>query len=75
MLDVSDIATLLPAGGVTIVLVALMSKIALRWLHASDEAIEVQEAIIDELREECNRLAATYRDTQLIDLEEVDETD
>lgn len=75
MLDVADIAALLPAGGASVLLMALVSKIALRWLRASDDAIEVQAAVIDELREELNRLAATYRDNQLVELEEDDETD
>lgn len=75
MLDVADIAALLPAGGASVLLMALATKIALRWLRASDDAIEVQAAVIDELREELNRLAATYRDNQLVELEEDDETD
>lgn len=72
-MDVADIIALLPAGGASVLLIALATKVALRWLRASDEVIDIQDQLIDELRDELNRLAI-YRDEQLLD-HEVEESD
>lgn len=72
-MDVPDIIALLPAGGASVLLIALATKVALRWLRASDEVLDIQDQLIDELRDELNRLAI-YRDEQLHD-HEVEESD
>ena len=72
-MDVTDIIALLPAGGASVLLIALATKVALRWLRASDEVLDIQDQLIDELRDELNRLAI-YRDEQLPD-HEVEESD
>lgn len=72
-MDVADIIALLPAGGASVLLIALATKVALRWLRASDEVLDIQDQLIDELRDELNRLAI-YRDEQLLD-HEVEESD
>jgi tRNA pseudouridine-54 N-methylase len=73
--DVSDIMAFLPAGAGTVLLIIVIGRAVSAWLRVTDKALDVQDGVIEELRDELNRLAHMYRDPELDedgdDIEEV----
>lgn len=63
----TDIIAYLPAGASSVLLILVIGKVLRSWLRVTDDALEVQDAVIEELRDELNRLAHMYRDPALDD--------
>lgn len=69
-MDVSQLFPYLPAGATVVVLSYVAVRVIRQWMAVSEEALEVQSAIIEELREEANRLVETYRDPAIGDADD-----